>query len=96
VDLTVIPKVHKGVQIGLKDIDESLYPIIAPRFLGEVLRELQRPTAIYTNGSKTEGLVGLRVFFDDRDSYLFRLPGNCGIFTAEMCAIYFACNLLES
>jgi hypothetical protein len=33
---------------------------------------------------------------DDRDSYRFRLPGQCGIFTAEMCAIHFACDLTES
>jgi hypothetical protein len=33
---------------------------------------------------------------DDRDSYWFRLPGHCGILTAEMCAIQFACNLTES
>jgi hypothetical protein len=33
---------------------------------------------------------------DDRDSYRLRLPGHCGIFTAEMCAIHFACDLIES
>jgi hypothetical protein len=32
---------------------------------------------------------------DDRDSYRFRLPGHCGIFTAEMCAITFICYLIE-
>jgi hypothetical protein len=54
------------------------------------------PTAIYTDGSKTEGLVGFGIFLDDRDSYRFRLPGHCGIFTAEMSAIHFACDLIES
>jgi hypothetical protein len=33
---------------------------------------------------------------DYRDSYRFRLPGHCGIFTAEMGAIHFACDLIES
>jgi hypothetical protein len=80
----------------LRGVDESLFPIIAPRLLGEVLGELQGPTAIYTDGSKTEGLVGIGVFLDDKDSYRFRLPGNCDIFTAEMCAIHFACGLIES
>jgi hypothetical protein len=54
--------------------------------------ELQGPT----DGSKTEGLVGFGIFLDDRYSYCFRLPGHCGIFTAEMCAFHFACNLFES
>jgi hypothetical protein len=43
---------------------------------------------------KTEGLVGIGILLDDRDSYRFRLPGHCGIFTAEMCAI--VCDLIES
>jgi predicted GTPase len=34
VDLTIVPKVHKAVQKGLRGIDESLFPIIAPRLLG--------------------------------------------------------------
>jgi hypothetical protein len=53
--------------MGLRGIDESLFPIIAPRLLGEVLGELQGPTAIYADGSKTEGLVGFGIFLDDRD-----------------------------
>jgi hypothetical protein len=57
---------------------------------------LQGPTAIYTDDAKTEGLVGIWVFLDDKDSYRFRLPRNCDIFTAEMCAIHFACGLIES
>jgi hypothetical protein len=44
--------------MGLRGVDESLFPIIAPKLLGEELGELQGPTAIYTDGSKTEGLVG--------------------------------------
>jgi hypothetical protein len=68
---------------------------IAPRLLGEVLGELQRPTAIYIDGSKTEGSVGFGIFLDDMDSYRFRLPGHCGIFNAEMCVIHFACDLIE-
>jgi ribonuclease HI len=94
VDLTFVPRVHNGM--GLRGVDDSLFPIIAPRLLGEVLGELQRPTAIYTDGSKTKGLVGIGIFLDDRDSYRFRLPGHCGIFTAEMCAIHIACDLVES
>jgi hypothetical protein len=43
VDLTIVPKVHKGVQKGLRGIDESLFPIIAPRILGEMLVEFQGP-----------------------------------------------------
>jgi hypothetical protein len=46
VDLTFVPRVHNGVQMGLKGIDESLFPIIALRLLGEVLGELQGPTTI--------------------------------------------------
>jgi ribonuclease HI len=76
--------------------DESLFPIIAPRLLGEVLGELQRPTTIYTNESKNEGLIGIGIFLDDRDSCRLRLPGHCRIFNAEMCAIHFAFDLIES
>jgi hypothetical protein len=76
--------------MGLRDVDESLFPLIAPRLLGEVLGELQGPTTIYTDGSKTKGLVGIGIF------YRFKLPGHCGIFTAEMYAIHFACDLIES
>jgi hypothetical protein len=57
VDLTFVPRVHNCVRMGLRDVDESLFPIIAPRLLGEVLGELQVPTAIYTDVSKPEGLV---------------------------------------
>jgi hypothetical protein len=96
VDLTFIPKVHRGVQRGLKSINESFYRIITPKLLVEVLGELQRPTAIHTNVSKTESLLGFGIFLDDRDLYRFRLPGHCGIFTAEMCAIHFGCDSIES
>jgi hypothetical protein len=83
------------VQMGLRGIDESLFAMIAPRLLGEVLEELQGPTTIYIDGSKSEDLVGFGIFLDDRDSYRLRLPGHCGIFTAEMCAIHFACDFIE-
>jgi hypothetical protein len=73
---------HKGAHTALRGIDESLFPIIAPSILGEVLGEFQGPTAIYTDGSKSEGLVGFGIFLDDRDSYRFRLLIQCGIFTA--------------
>jgi hypothetical protein len=58
VDLTFELKVRKGVDMSLRGIDVSLFPIIAPRLLGEVL---QAPTAIYTDGSKSEGLVGFGI-----------------------------------
>jgi hypothetical protein len=96
VDLTFVSRVHNGVRMGLRGVDESLFPIIAPRLLGKVLGELQKSTFIYTDGSKTEGLVGIGIFLDDRDSCRFRLPGNCGFFTAEMCANHFAYDLIES
>jgi hypothetical protein len=35
-----VPKVHNGVQMGLKAIDESLFPLIASRLLGEVPNRL--------------------------------------------------------
>jgi hypothetical protein len=91
-----VPRVHNVVRMGLRGVDESLFPISAPKLLVEVLGELQGPTAIYTNGSKTEGLVRIGIFLDDRDSYRFRLPEHCGIFTAEICAIHSACDLIES
>jgi hypothetical protein len=69
VDLTFVPRVLNGVRMGLRGVDESLFPIIAPRLLGEVLGELQRQPAIHTDGSKTKGLVGIGIFLDDRDSY---------------------------
>jgi hypothetical protein len=40
VDLTFVPRVHNGVRMRLRGIDESLFPIVAPRLLGEVLGEL--------------------------------------------------------
>jgi hypothetical protein len=46
VDLSFVPRVHNGGRMGLRGIDESL---------SEVVEELQGPTAIYTDGSKTEG-----------------------------------------
>jgi hypothetical protein len=82
-DLTFVLRVHNGERVGLRGVDESLFPIIAPRLLGEVLGELEGPTAVYTDGSKTEGLVGFGIVLDDRDSYRFRLPRHCGIFTAD-------------
>jgi hypothetical protein len=50
-DFTFVRKEHKG----LRCINESLFPIIAPRLLGKVLWELQGPTAFYTDGSKSDG-----------------------------------------
>jgi hypothetical protein len=70
VHLTFRPKVHRGVLIDLKSIDESLFPIVATRLLGEVLGKLHGSTVIYTDGSKTEGLVGFGIFLDEKDSYL--------------------------
>jgi hypothetical protein len=55
VDLTFVPRVNNGVRMVLWGADAPLFPIIAPRLLGEVLGELQGPTTIYTDGSKTEG-----------------------------------------
>jgi hypothetical protein len=75
VDLTSVPRVHNGVRMGLRGVDESLFPIIAPRLLGEVLGELQGPTTIYTDGSKTKSLVRIGIFLDD--SYRFKLLGHC-------------------
>jgi hypothetical protein len=56
--------------------------------------ELQGPTAIYS-------VQRPKVWLDldnpiDRNSYRFRLPGHCGIFTVEMNAIHFGCDLIES
>jgi hypothetical protein len=80
VDLTLVSKVHNSVRMGLRGVDELLFPIVSPRLLGEMLGKLQVPT-IYTDGPKTEDLVGIGIFLDDRDSHRFRLPGHCGIFT---------------
>jgi hypothetical protein len=76
VDLTFVPRVYNGVQMGLRGVDESLFPIISPRLLGEVLGELQGPTAIYTDGSKTEDSVGIEMFLDDRD-VSYRIVLDC-------------------
>jgi hypothetical protein len=40
-DLKFVPCVHNVGQMGLRYVDESLFPIIAPGLLGEVLGELQ-------------------------------------------------------
>jgi hypothetical protein len=60
--------------MGLRGIYESLFPIIAPRLLGA--QGAWGPSAIYTDGSKSEGLVGFGIFLDDRDSYRLRFPGH--------------------
>jgi hypothetical protein len=65
VDLAFVPRVHNDVRMRLRVVDESLFPIIAPRLLGEVLGELQGPHYIYTNGSNTERLFGIGIFLDD-------------------------------
>jgi hypothetical protein len=63
VDLTFVSRVHNGVQMGLRGVDQSLFPIIAPRLLGEVLGELQGPTAIYTDGSRQRVWSELEYFW---------------------------------
>jgi hypothetical protein len=73
VDLTFVPKVYKGVQMGFRGIDESLFPITAPRLMGEVLEEAQGPTIIYTDGSKTDGLIVFGIFLDDNHTVLYCL-----------------------
>jgi hypothetical protein len=47
VDLTFIQKIHKGLQMSLKDINKSLYPSIALKLLDKVFEELRGPTVIY-------------------------------------------------
>jgi hypothetical protein len=94
--LVVFPSKSRSVTHEQQRIVYFFQCIIALKLLGEVLEELQGATVIYTDGSKTEDLVGIGIFLDDNDSYRFRLPRNCGIFTAEMCAIHSACNLTES
>jgi hypothetical protein len=83
-----VSRTHFLTEFDLHLVDLT-FAIFASRLMGEVLGELQRPTAIHTDGSKTEGLVGFGIFLDDRDSYRFRLSGHFGIFTAEICAIHF-------
>jgi hypothetical protein len=70
--LTLVQKAHNNVEMGVRGLDELLFPLIALRLLGagNSFGELQRPTAIHTDGSKTEGLVEFKIFLDDRDSYL--------------------------
>jgi hypothetical protein len=48
VDLTFVPRVNNGVKMCLRGVEESLFPIIAARLLGEVLGQLQGPTTIYS------------------------------------------------
>jgi hypothetical protein len=93
--MTFVPRVYNRVRMGLRGVDESLFLIIPPRLLDEMHAELQEPIAIYIDGSKTNSLVGIGIFLDDRDWYRFRFRGHCGIFTAEMCAIHFACSLIR-
>jgi hypothetical protein len=89
VDFKFVPRVHNGVRMGLKgETPCTETPGWGTRGASG--------TTIYTDGSKTEGLVGIGIFLDDRDSYRFRLPGHCSIFTAEMCTIHLACDLIES
>jgi hypothetical protein len=80
VDLTFVPSVHNGVWMGLRGIDESLFPIIAPKLLSEVVGELQGPTAIYTDGSKRVRselgyfwMIGTRTVLDCLDTVVFSL-----------------------
>jgi hypothetical protein len=83
VDLTFVPRVHNGV----------LVPIIAPRLLGEVLGKLQGPTAINTDGSKTEGLVEIEICLDDKYSYRFILPGSSLLKCAPFILLVIQSNL---
>jgi hypothetical protein len=57
------------VRMCLRGVDESLFPIIALKFLCKVLGKLQGLNAIYTNGSNTKRLVEIGIFLDDRNSY---------------------------
>jgi hypothetical protein len=91
VDLAFVPRIHNGV----RGVDESLSPIIAPRLLGEVLGSfrdqpppiptVQRPRVWSELGYFW--MTGTRTVLNCLDT---------GIFTAEMCAIHFACDLIES
>jgi hypothetical protein len=47
--LTETNRLNKGVQMGLRGINESVFPMIAPKLLSEVLRELKnQPPSIPT------------------------------------------------
>jgi hypothetical protein len=63
VDLKFLPWVHNGGRMGLRGVDETLFPIIALRLLGEVHGKLRGPTAIFTDGSKIKGLVEIADIF---------------------------------
>jgi hypothetical protein len=46
VDLTFVARVHNGVRMGLRGVDESLFPIIAPRLFRDQpssIPPVQRP-----------------------------------------------------
>jgi hypothetical protein len=44
VDLTFVPRVHNVVRMGLRGVDESLFPIIAPELLDEpFIPTVQKP-----------------------------------------------------
>jgi hypothetical protein len=45
--LTFLPRENNGVRMGLRGFDESLFPIIAPRLLSEVLRGFGRNWDIF-------------------------------------------------
>jgi hypothetical protein len=78
-----VPRVHNGVRLGLRTVDESLFPVIAPRLLGEVIGELRDQLPSIPTFQRPKVWWELHgIFLNDRDSYRFRLPGHCGIFTA--------------
>jgi hypothetical protein len=91
VDLTFVPKVYKGVQMGLRGIDESVFPNIAPKLLGEVLRGLRNQPPSIPTVQRPQVWLDLGYFWMTR----IHTALDC-LDTAELSAIRFACDLIKS
>jgi hypothetical protein len=86
-DLTFVPRVHYGVRMGLKGVDESLFPIIAPRLLSEVLGSFrdQPPSILTVQTSKVWSelgyfwMTGTRTVLECLDTVVFSLL-KCALF----------------
>jgi hypothetical protein len=72
VDLTFVPRVHNGVRMGLRGVDESLFLIIALR----ILAEPQSIPRIWSELGYFWDMTGTRTVLDYLDTVVFSNPNR--------------------
>lgn len=95
IDSLYAPKVEWCIRDNMATIQDATSIEIRVMFR-EWAGQRQHTTFIYTDGSRSESGTGSAAFISDEIQTMSRIPEPTNVFTAEMCAIYDACSLIDT